>query len=268
MLCQVVIRTICDTPKLAPSKWEQELNIGRCLTIERKLLFLVISYTHLSFFHAKRFQPINTELFPICKPLQIRIRLTEELKLHLLKLTCTECKVTRCDLVTERLSDLSNTKWDLLARCTLYILKVYKNTLCCLRTKIYGILRILSNALECLKHQVELTDLRKVLLATAWTANFFFFNIVFHLLVRPCINTAFYCNAIFCHVVLDHLICTETLMTLFTIHQRIGEASQMTGCHPCLRIHQNRAVNTYIVRIFTNKFLPPSLLYIILKLNA
>ena len=92
-------------------------------------------------------------------------RLTEELKLHLLELSCTECKVPRCDLVTERFTNLSDTEWKFLSGCTLYILEVYKDTLCCLRTKIYCILSILCNTLEGLEHEVELSDICEIVLA-------------------------------------------------------------------------------------------------------
>ena len=129
----------------------------------------MIADTHLFFFHSKRFQPVDTEVSPIIKPLQIGIRLAEELKLHLLELSGTECKVTRCDLITERFTDLSDTKRDFLSGCTLYIFEVYENALCCLRTKIYGIFCILCNTLKCLEHQVELTDICKIMFATGRT---------------------------------------------------------------------------------------------------
>ena len=51
-----------------------------------------------------------------------------------------------------------------------------------------------------------------------------------------------------CHIILDQLVCAETLFTALTVHQRIREAAQMSGSYPCLRIHQDRAVNTYVVR--------------------
>ena len=58
----------------------------------------------------------------------------EELKLHLLELTGTECEVTRCDLVTEGFTDLADTKRNLFTRCSLYVLEVFENTLCSLRS--------------------------------------------------------------------------------------------------------------------------------------
>ena len=35
---------------------------------------------------------------------------------------------------TEGFTDLTDTKWNLLTGCSLYVLEVYKNTLCCLRS--------------------------------------------------------------------------------------------------------------------------------------
>ena len=70
----------------------------------------MVTVTYFVFFQSEFRQPVQTEVFPIIKPFQICIRFAEELKLHLLKLSRTECKVTRCDLVSERFSDLSDTK--------------------------------------------------------------------------------------------------------------------------------------------------------------
>ena len=48
----------------------------------------------------------------------------------------------------------------------------------------------------------------------------------------------------------------------------IRETSQMTGGHPGLGIHQNRAVHAHIVGILLYKLLPPGALYVILQLHA
>ena len=50
------------------------------------------------------------------------------------------------------ITDLSDTKWQFLSGGTLYILEVYEDSLCSLRTEIYRILRILCYSLECLEH--------------------------------------------------------------------------------------------------------------------
>ena len=134
MLFQIIIGTICDSPQLAPAKWEQELNIRCTLAVEAKLFRRMVTCTHLIILDAKILQPVNTEFSPVTEPFHICTRLAEELQLHLLKLSCTECEVTRCDLVTEGLSNLTDTKRNLLTGCTLYILEVYEDTLCGLRS--------------------------------------------------------------------------------------------------------------------------------------
>ena len=105
------------------------------------------------------------ELPPVIKPVEVSTRLAEELKLHLLELSCTESEVSRSDLISEGLSDLTDTERDLLTGSTGYVLEVYEDTLGCLRAKINSILRILCNTLESLEHQVELSDLCEVMLA-------------------------------------------------------------------------------------------------------
>ena len=89
----------------------------------------MVAQAQLILFHTERLQPVKTEASPVLEPLKIRPRNAEELQLHLFKLTCTEGKVARCDLVTEGLSDLSDTKRQLLSGSTLYVLKVDKDTL-------------------------------------------------------------------------------------------------------------------------------------------
>ena len=137
------------------------------------------------------------------EPLHIGTRLTEELQLHLLELSGTEGKVTRRNLVTEGLTDLTDTERNLLTGGSLNILKVYENTLRGLRTKINRVSCILGNALEGLKHQVKLTDIGKILLAAARTANAVLCNVILHLLVAPAVYAAVKGNAILCSVILD-----------------------------------------------------------------
>ena len=57
-------------------------------------------------------------------------------------------------------------------------------------------------------------------------------------------------------------------MALFAVHQRIRKSAKMSGSYPCLWIHQNRTVNTYIVRAFLNEFLPPCSFYIIFQFHT
>jgi len=54
-------------------------------------------------------------------------------------------------------------------------------------------------------------------------------------------------------------------MTFFTIHKRIAETSEMTGSHPSLRVHKDRAVDTDIVWVLLYKLLPPCFFYIVFQ---
>ena len=181
MLCQVIIGSVGNPPKLSPSEGEQELDIGGCLRIEGQFFLVMVTHTHFLVLHAKALQPVNTELFPVCKPLKISIRLTEEFQLHLLKFSGTEGKVSGCDLITEGFTDLTDTERNFLTGSSLNILKVNKNTLCCFGSQIYGILCILRYTLKSLKHQVELADIGKIVLAAGRTGNIVVLNKCFHL---------------------------------------------------------------------------------------
>ena len=89
-----------------------------------------------------------------------------------------------------------------------------------------------------------------------------------HLLICPAINGTIQLNIVLLCKILDQFIGTETLVTLFTIHQRIRKSTEMSGSNPCLRVHKNRAVNTDVVWILLNKLLPPCTLYVVLQFNT
>ena len=264
MLSEIVVGSVRDTPELAPAKREGELDISGCLRIEAELLRRVISGTKHILRNSKRKQPVKAELLPVCEPLEVRIRLTEELELHLLELSRTEGEVTRCDLVTEGLTDLADTERKLLTGRTLYVLEVYEDTLCGLRTEIYGILRILGNTLEGLEHEIELTDTGEVVLTAGRTRNLMLLDEGFHLFLRHRICRTTDIDAVRLCEILDQLIGTETLVALLTVHQRIGEGCEVTGCDPGLRIHQDRAVDTDVIFGLLDKLLPPGSLYVVL----
>ena len=104
------------------------------LAVEAQLLFVMVTVTNFLILQAKRMQPVQAEALPVCKPLKVCVWLAEEFKLHLLELTGTEGEVSRCNLVTEGFTDLADTKRNLLTGGSLYVLEVYEDTLCCLRS--------------------------------------------------------------------------------------------------------------------------------------
>ena len=103
------------------------------------------------------------------------------------------------------------------------------------------------------------------MLSTCRTWNLILIDKVLHLLLCPCIYRTIQFNVILCTIIFDDFIRTETLVTLFTIHQRITESSEMSTCDPCLWVHKDRTVHTYIERRFLNEFLPPCFFYIVFQ---
>ena len=93
-------------------------------------------------------------------------------------------------------------------------------------------------------------------------------NILLHLFLRPAVYRAFDLDTVLIIIILNQLVCAETLLTLLTVHQWIRKSAQMAAGYPCLGIHQNRTVHSYVVWAFLNKLLPPGFLYIVFKLNT
>ena len=139
MLTEVIIGTVGNAPKLAPSEWEQELEVGSRLGVEAKLVRIVITQTKVLVSHTEIQKELVAIIFPISKPFEVGAGLAEEFQLHLLKFAGTEYKVTGRDLVAEGFTDLCNTERQLFARGTLCCGEVYKNPLCSLGTQIYGV---------------------------------------------------------------------------------------------------------------------------------
>ena len=91
------------------------------------------------------------------------------------------------------------------------------------------------------------------------------FNKIYHFLIGPSIYGSVQLDVILLCKIFDQLICTETLMTFFTIHQRIRKTSQMSGSNPGLWVHQDGAVHTDIVWVFLYELLPPCTLHIVFQ---
>ena len=115
--------------------------------------------------HTKVEKPLVAEVLPILEPLKVGVGLTEEFKLHLLKLTGTEGEVTGGDLVSEGLTDLCYTEGKLSSGRALYTGEVNEDTLRGLGTKVNGVGRILGNTDKGLEHKVELLDVGEIIAA-------------------------------------------------------------------------------------------------------
>ena len=106
VLSEVVVGSVGNAPKLAPSEREEELKVGSCLGVEAKLVRIVIAKTKVFISHSKVKKELMAIVLPVCKPFKVGAGLAEEFKLHLLKLSGTENEVSGGDLVSEGLTDL------------------------------------------------------------------------------------------------------------------------------------------------------------------
>ena len=218
--------------------------------------------------HAEREQPLLAEAAPVGEPLEVRARLAEELQLHLLEFTHAENEVARRDLVAERLADLADAERQLAARGALHVDEVHKDALRRLRAEIHGVLRVLRDALERLEHQVELTDIREVVLAARRAADVLLVDEALHLGLREGVDGLRQLLAGLGTVVLDELIGAEALMALAAVHQRVGEAAEVAGSDPRLRVHEDRAVEADVIRVLLHELLPPGALDVVFHLDA
>ena len=268
MLGQVIIRPVGNTPQFAPSEGEQELKVGSGLGIEAQLIQVVVSQPQVFLGQADGQQPLMAEGTPIVKPFQIGSRFAEEFHFHLLKFPDPENEIARGDLIPERFSDLPDAEGKLLSHGALYIHKVHKNALGRFGTEIHRVLGVLGYTLESFEHQVELPDVGEIMFAAGGTGNAVLFNKALHFGLCKGVYRLGQGHTLLPAPVLDQLVCTEALMALSAIHQRVRKAGKMTGGHPGLGIHQNRRIQAHIVRAFLHKFLPPGLFYIVFQFHA
>ncbi len=163
MLREVIVGTAVDTLDLLEAERHLELDICSCVGVESKLLVVVETIVLIA--HAECLVPSQAGLLPIFEPVHLRAGLAEELHLHLLEFAHTEDKLTGNDLVAESLTNLSNTKRQLLTRRALHIKEVDKDTLCGLRTEIDLVRSAGCGTDFGREHQVELTHVSPVLCA-------------------------------------------------------------------------------------------------------
>ena len=221
----------------------------------------MVTQTHVFFLDAEAEQEVLAGVLPVLEPFQIGARLAEEFQLHLLKLTGTEGEVARGNLVTEGLTNLCHAKRNLAAGGALYILEVYEDTLCGLRTQVQLVLCVLSDTLEGLEHQVKLTNIGKVMTTAVRAGDLLFVDVIAHLLIAPA-------SRIFAGSVLDQLVSAVTGMTVLAVHQRVREAADMAGSNPSHRVHQDSGIQTDIVRGLLYELLSPSVLDVILEFDT
>ena len=216
----------------------------------------MVSKADIFFTHAQGEEPLLAEVLPILEPLQIGVGLAEELQLHLLKLPGAEGEVAGGDLVAETFAHLGNAEGQLLPGGALDAGEVDKNALGGFGAEIDLVFLVLGNALEGLKHQVELTDVGEILAAAVGTLDVVLLDKVHHLLVGPAVGAL-------AGKVLDELVRPVAGFAVLAVHQGIGEAAHMAGGHPHLGVHQDGGVHAHVGGGLLDKLFPPGLFHVI-----
>ena len=268
VLGQVIVGTVSNAPQLTPTEGEEELKVSGGLGVEAQLLGIMVTQTQVLVLQTDVQQEVVAESTPVVEPLKVSAGLAEELELHLLKLSYTEDEVAGSDLVAEALADLSDTEGHLAAGGALDIDKVGENALSGLGTEVNSVLSVLGDTLEGLEHQVKLTDIGEVVLAAGGAGDIVLLYELLHLGMTVGIDGLGQLKAVLFAPVLNDLVCTETLVALTAVHERIGEAAEVTGCDPGLGVHQYSSVKTNIVGVLLDELLPPGLFNVVLQLNA
>ena len=226
----------------------------------------MIAQTHLIFLDSQRKQPVAAEASPVLEPLKVGTRLTEELQFHLLEFAHAENEVAGRYFVSERFADLTYAERNFIARRALNVLEVDEYALRRLGTEIDRVSAVFGNALEGFEHKVEFSYSGKIRISAYGTGNFIVADIFFHLFVTPARNIQ--TDAFFGVIIFDKVVGAMTGFARFAVHKRVGKASDMAACFPYFGVHQNRAVETYVICAFGDEFFPPGLFDIVLKFHA
>src|SRR5210317_1945396 len=96
-----------------------------------QFIVTMLSKTKAGIWDSNRFIPFHSLFYPRIKPFIFIFFFTEEFNLHLLKLSSPKNKLSWCYFVSERFSNICNSKRNLCSHCSQNILKIYKYTLCC-----------------------------------------------------------------------------------------------------------------------------------------
>ena len=227
----------------------------------------MVSESCIFFLEAQTAEEVQTILLPVGEPFEFGARLAEEFKFHLLKLPHPEDEVARSDLVSERLSHLRDTERYLFTRCPLNVLEIDKYTLRRFRPHIDLGLGVLGDALECLEHQVELSDAGEVALSAVRAFYCLVRDEALHVFPGPSVNDDLFIRLVLLVPVLDELVGSVACLAGSAVDQRIAESAYVSRRDPCLRIHQYSSVESDIESGFPDELLSPCVLDVVLELD-
>ena len=134
MLAQVEVGTAVNTFHFLETERHFEFDISSGIRIVSQLFMIMITIFLVT--QSQCLVPFQTSSLPFLEPFHFFARTNKELHFHLFELTHTEDKLTGNDLVTESLTNLSNTERNLHTACLLYVQEVHKDTLSRFRTQV------------------------------------------------------------------------------------------------------------------------------------
>jgi hypothetical protein len=173
----------------------------------------------------------------------------EELHLHLLELEGPEDEVAGGDLVAERLADLGDPEGRLLAREAQDVLEVDEDALGRLGAQVRLVAFVMDWPDVGLEHQVELAGLRE-LAAADRAADLPFGLLIAELLVAQIV------------------LAPAPLAFPEALDEGIGEAGEVPGCLPDLRVLDDRRVESDDVVALLKHRPPPLVLDVVLEQDA
>ena len=185
-------------------------------------------------------------------PVLILAWLDEEFHLHLLKLTRTEDEVTWGNFITERLTDIGDTKRWLHTRRGHDVFEVDEDTLCGFRTQVVQALFIIDWTKEGLQQTGECLWLRPF----AWLTGFWVIDIC---------QTVCWWVAVLFFVSLQQVVSAVALVGVQGLHQWIGEDFDVTGRNPGLGGLDDGRINTDDVITGLHHVTPPLALDVFLE---
>ena len=260
---QIVVGSVGDTEDFSPTEIREIIfDVSRGFGVESKLGWLMIAEAKVFGFWSKAFDEFEAVILPVSEPFKVGSWLAEEFHLHLIELADTESEVPWGDFVTEALTSLANTEWELLSLGALDVLEVNEDALSGLWTEVDDAAAIIGNADVGLEHHVELTDWGEISLSADWALNVMLFDEFIHLLEGHVIDIGIW------EFGFDEFIGTVTGFASLAVDHWIVEGRDVTGGFPNAWVHKDAGIDADVGWGFLNESLPPCLTDVLLELSA
>ena len=257
MARQVEVRAVVRAVDLAPTKREQELDVARCLRVVRELL--VVVEAQVLGRQAEVLEILLAVRLEVIVQRGVVALLAEGLELHLLELDRAEDEVARRDLVAERLADLPDAERQLRAHRALHVQEVDVFALCVFGAQVDDALIVVRDAAERLEHQVELPDIREIVLAAVRAGDVVVLDVLEHLLLRHAV-----CVRVRVEIV-DQVVGAVAHLALLAVEQRVGERGHVAARLPHARVHQDVGVHLVAVLTLLDEALSPRILDVVFQ---